>query len=88
MEQPETPTGTAHRIPRDPADTRARALRSLRRKLALAASVIVLVLLCLLFPRALAFAELAAREIRYLWWLIAILALGIWLAFFFGRKRD
>ncbi len=43
---------------------------------------------CLLFPRVLAFAELAARELRYLWWLILILALGVWLAFFVGRKRE
>jgi hypothetical protein len=41
-----------------------------------------------LFPRVLAFVELAAREIRYLWWLILIVALGLWLAFFFGKKRD
>jgi hypothetical protein len=45
-------------------------------------------LLCLLFPRVLAFVELAARELRYLWWLVAILALGVWLVFFFGKKRD
>lgn len=41
----------------------------------------------LLFPRVLAFTELAARELRYFWWLILLLALGIWLAFFFGKKR-
>ncbi|MGC4074866.1 MAG: hypothetical protein QM760_20685 [Nibricoccus sp.] len=43
---------------------------------------------CLLFPRVLAFAELAARELRYFWWLILILALGVWLAFFVGRRRN
>jgi hypothetical protein len=43
--------------------------------------------LCLLFPRVLAFAELAARELRYFWWLVLMLALGVWLAFFAGRKR-
>jgi hypothetical protein len=35
----------------------------------------------------LAFAELAARELRYFWWLVLMLALGVWLAFFAGRKR-
>ncbi|HWL16005.1 MAG TPA: hypothetical protein VNR00_10395 [Opitutus sp.] len=40
------------------------------------------------FPRVLAFVELAARELRYFWWLILLLALGVWLAFFVGRKRD
>ena len=48
----------------------------------------VLVALCLLFPRVLAFVELAARELRTRWWLVAILALGVWLAFFLGKKRD
>jgi hypothetical protein len=43
---------------------------------------------CLLFPRVLAFAELAARELRYFWWLVLILALGVWLAFFVGKKRE
>lgn len=42
----------------------------------------------LFFPRVLAFVELAARELRYLWWLILLLALGLWLAFFVGRRRD
>jgi hypothetical protein len=42
---------------------------------------------CLLFPRVLAFVELAARELRYLWWLILIVLLGIWLAFSTNTKR-
>jgi hypothetical protein len=40
-----------------------------------------------LFPRVLAFTELAARELRYLWWLVLMVALGVWLAFFSGRRR-
>jgi|GEM_PF-561727 len=47
-----------------------------------------LVLIALLFPRVLAFAELAARELRVFWWLILLLALGVWLAFFAGRRRS
>ena len=42
--------------------------------------------LVLVFPRAYAFAEMAAREIRYLWWLILFVALGIWLIWGLGRK--
>lgn len=57
------------------------------RLLATIGAVLALGLLCLLFPRALAFVELAARELRYLWWLILIAALGIWLAFFYGRAK-
>jgi hypothetical protein len=60
----------------------------LRRKLALLGAVLLLVAACLAFPRLLGFVELASRELRYLWWLVLILALGAWLAFFFGRRRD
>jgi hypothetical protein len=45
----------------------------------------VFLLLFLFFPPALAFAELAAREIRYLWWVILLVALAIWLIW--GVKR-
>jgi len=59
-----------------------------RRTFALILGAGVLVGLCLVFPRVLAFVELAARELRYFWWLIAILALGVWLVFFLGKNRD
>jgi hypothetical protein len=36
----------------------------------------VCVVLFLVFPRALAFVEMAAREVRYLWWLILLVALA------------
>ena len=90
MKKPDPPiTGTAHRIPKPgDADPRLRAARAFRRNLSIAAAAGILVVLCLLFPRVLGFVELASREIRYLWWLILIVALGIWLAFFFGKKRD
>ncbi len=41
--------------------------------------IIVACILVLLFPPALAFVEMAARQLRYLWWLVLLLALGIWL---------
>jgi predicted membrane protein len=53
---------------------------------AILALVAVLALLVFAFPRALAFAELAARELRYFWWLILIVALGIWLVWGVGRR--
>lgn len=55
---------------------------------AVRAAILVLVLVVLLgiFPRALALAEMAAREIRYLWWLILLVALGIWLIWGFKRR--
>ncbi|HWC00763.1 MAG TPA: hypothetical protein VG672_28850, partial [Bryobacteraceae bacterium] len=49
---------------------------------------VVLIGLFFLFPRAFAFAELAARELRYLWWLVLLLVFGLWLAFSFGKRKD
>jgi hypothetical protein len=47
--------------------------------------MIVLVALVLAFPRVVAFTELAARELRYFWWLILIVALAGWLIWGVGR---
>jgi type VI protein secretion system component VasK len=47
----------------------------------------VLVALVLIFPSAFEFAEMAARELRYFWWLALIVALAIWLMFGLGRKN-
>ncbi len=60
--------------------------RSPRRTLILIAGAVVILGSALFFPRLLAFFELAARELRYLWWLVLLLALGIWLAFFYNRS--
>jgi hypothetical protein len=46
----------------------------------------VVLVLCLVFPSALAFVEMAAREFRYFWWLILLVALAIWLIWGFGRR--
>jgi hypothetical protein len=48
--------------------------------------IAVLGALVLAFPRVFAFAELAARELRYFWWLILIVALAIWLLWGMGKK--
>ena len=47
----------------------------------------VVVGLFLVFPRTYAFVELAARELRYLWWLILLVALAAWLIWGASRKR-
>ena len=47
----------------------------------------VVVALVLVFPRASAFVEMAARELRYFWWLILLVALAVWLIWGLGRKR-
>jgi hypothetical protein len=48
--------------------------------------VVAIGLLVLLFPRAYAFVEMAARELRYFWWLILLVALACWLIWGIGRK--
>lgn len=44
------------------------------------------VALMLLYPPALRFAEGAAREARYLWWLVLLVALAGWLIWGAGRR--
>lgn len=46
----------------------------------------VIAVLFLLFPAAIGFLEMAARELRYLWWLILLIALAIWLIWGIRRK--
>jgi uncharacterized membrane-anchored protein len=60
-----------------------------RPRAALQLGLLVLVVLGLifLFPRALAFLELAARELRYFWWLILLVALAVWLIWA-GRRKS
>lgn len=52
------------------------------------AGIAVLVLLCLLFRRVLFAVELAALELRYLWWVFLILLGGALLASLVGRNKD
>ena len=60
-----------------------------RPRAALQLGLLVLFVLGLvfLFPRALAFVELAARELRYFWWLILLVALAVWLIWA-GRRKS
>ena len=48
---------------------------------------IVVIALILLFPPVLGFVEMGARELRYLWWLILLLALAAWLIWGLGGKK-
>ena len=58
----------------------------LRGALQLAILLGVFALLLFLFPRALAVVEMAARELRYLWWIVLLVALAFWLIWGVGRK--
>lgn len=53
----------------------------------LVAVLLVVTMLILIFPPALGFVEMAARELRYLWWLVLLVALAVWLIWGLGKKR-
>ncbi len=57
-----------------------------RAMLQVAVLLAVVIGLVLLFPRAYAFVEQAARELRYFWWLVLLVALAVWLIWGIGRK--
>jgi uncharacterized protein with PQ loop repeat len=59
----------------------------MRAGLQITVMVAVVVVLVLIFPRAFAFVEMAARELRYFWWVILLVALAIWLIWGIGRKN-
>ena len=48
--------------------------------------VLIAGLLLLFFEPATEFVEMAARELRYLWWIILLVALAVWLIWGVGRK--
>ena len=59
-----------------------------RNAVLLAVALAIFVGVTIAFPRILAVFELAARQLRVFWWLVLILVLGVWLAFFYGKKRE
>jgi hypothetical protein len=48
---------------------------------------IIISILVLLFPPLLEFVEMAARDLRYFWWLILLVALAISLIWGLGKKK-
>jgi hypothetical protein len=60
----------------------------LRALLQIAVLIVFIGALIMLFPRAYAFVEMAARELRYFWWLVLIVVLAVWLMFGLGRKKQ
>jgi hypothetical protein len=40
-----------------------------------------------LFPASLRLFEGAARQLRYVWWLILLIAIVLWVMYLFRRKR-
>jgi len=50
-------------------------------------ALLLIVLLAVLFPPVMDFVEMAARELRYLWWLVLLLLIAAWLIWGLGRKK-
>ncbi len=57
-----------------------------RAALALSVLLVVALVLFLLFPVAYGFAQMAARELRYLWWLVLLVFLALWLIWGANRR--
>ncbi len=59
-----------------------------RRRAVLQFAVLIAVAigLVVLFPPVFRFVEMAARELRYLWWLVLLAALACWLIWGVGKK--
>ena len=55
--------------------------------LKLLGALFLIVLLAVLFPPVMDFVEMAARELRYLWWLVLLLLIAAWLIWGLGRKK-
>lgn len=55
--------------------------------LKVASLVVVILALVLMFPKAIAFVEMGAREVLYLWWMILLVALAVWLIWGLGGKK-
>ena len=55
--------------------------------LKLIVAVAVVLTLILIVPKALAFVEMGARELRYFWWMILLVLLAIWLIWGLGKKK-
>ena len=59
----------------------------LRAVLQIGVLVLVIGSLIFFFPKVSEFVEMAARELRYFWWLLLMIALALWLIFGLGRKK-
>jgi hypothetical protein len=55
--------------------------------LRIAAVAAIILTLVLIFPKAMAFVELGARELLYFWWMILLIVLAVWLIWGLGGKK-
>jgi hypothetical protein len=55
--------------------------------LAIAGMVIVIIVLCLIFPAVFEWVKAFSGELRFFWWIILLLALAGWLIFWAGKNK-
>ncbi|HEX4342720.1 MAG TPA: hypothetical protein VH255_04980 [Verrucomicrobiae bacterium] len=55
--------------------------------LKLLGGLLLVIALALLFPPIMEFVDMAAHDLRYLWWLVLLVALAVWLIWGLGRKK-
>lgn len=49
--------------------------------------IFVVIILCLIFPAVFEFVKAYTGELRFFWWIILLLALGLWLMFGVGKAK-
>ena len=49
--------------------------------------IFVIIILCLIFPAVFEFVKACTGELRFFWWIILLLALGLWLMFGVGKAK-
>jgi hypothetical protein len=49
--------------------------------------IFLIAVLCLLFPAVFEFVKAFTGELRFVWWIILLLALGLWLMFGVGKAK-
>jgi len=56
--------------------------------LAITGMVIVIIVLCIIFPVVFDFVKAFSGELRFVWWVVLLAALAAWLIFWsFGKKE-
>jgi hypothetical protein len=55
--------------------------------LAMAGMVIVIIVLCLIFPAVFELVKAFSGELRFFWWVVLLVALAVWLIFWAGKNK-
>ncbi|HEY3913725.1 MAG TPA: hypothetical protein VGN61_04490 [Verrucomicrobiae bacterium] len=55
--------------------------------LAIAGIVIVMIVLCLIFPAVFELVKAFSGELRFFWWVVLLVALAVWLILWAGKNK-